>query len=275
MRRPCLAITAALLLGVTPASAAVVTFNLTGVVTSGSDNGYIYEGQGAPFGSAGFGFNLNTGETFGSPVGRSFNLLITLDESRGTEEVYPNLISRYGSNADSPAKAAFTLNGFTYELGAFTDTTASGGVEKYNRSAANGGDAFGAYFESQRLRPPMIGAFTNQTGVLSLGFLLPVSTFSTLDFAEPAQWTRTDNERQNGRLQLTLQNTEGLADRFVILPSRSADLILRFDSLTVTSDPGPLPGAVPEPSTWAMMILGFGLAGAGLRRRRFTVRGLI
>jgi hypothetical protein len=27
-------------------------------------------------------------------------------------------------------------------------------------------------------------------------------------------------------------------------------------------------GAVPEPSTWAMMILGFGLAGASLRKRR-------
>lgn len=26
--------------------------------------------------------------------------------------------------------------------------------------------------------------------------------------------------------------------------------------------------AVPEPTTWAMMVLGFGLAGAGLRRRR-------
>lgn len=30
------------------------------------------------------------------------------------------------------------------------------------------------------------------------------------------------------------------------------------------------PSAVPEPSTWAMMILGFGLAGAVLRRRRQT-----
>lgn len=29
-----------------------------------------------------------------------------------------------------------------------------------------------------------------------------------------------------------------------------------------------IPGSVPEPGTWAMMILGFGLAGAGLRGRR-------
>jgi hypothetical protein len=31
-------------------------------------------------------------------------------------------------------------------------------------------------------------------------------------------------------------------------------------------------GAVPEPATWAMMILGFGVVGGALRRRRQTVR---
>jgi hypothetical protein len=31
-------------------------------------------------------------------------------------------------------------------------------------------------------------------------------------------------------------------------------------------------GAVPEPATWAMMLVGFGLAGAGMRRRRQSVR---
>jgi hypothetical protein len=31
--------------------------------------------------------------------------------------------------------------------------------------------------------------------------------------------------------------------------------------------PGPAPAPVPEPATWAMMIIGFGLAGSTLRRR--------
>jgi hypothetical protein len=33
-----------------------------------------------------------------------------------------------------------------------------------------------------------------------------------------------------------------------------------------------VPGGVPEPTTWAMMIIGFGLVGAAMRRRRQTVR---
>ncbi len=53
----------------------------------------------------------------------------------------------------------------------------------------------------------------------------------------------------------------------------------RLDGLTVsyTAAPGGggnVPAAVPEPATWAMMLLGFGLVGAAMRRRqqRQTVR---
>ena len=42
---------------------------------------------------------------------------------------------------------------------------------------------------------------------------------------------------------------------------------LKIDNLTVT---GGLPSAVPEPATWAMMIVGFGLAGGAVRARRRT-----
>lgn len=42
---------------------------------------------------------------------------------------------------------------------------------------------------------------------------------------------------------------------------------VRNGSVTVPTTPG----AVPEPATWAMMIAGFGLAGAALRRRNLAV----
>jgi len=32
------------------------------------------------------------------------------------------------------------------------------------------------------------------------------------------------------------------------------------------------PGGVPEPASWALMILGFGAVGASLRRRRMAAR---
>ncbi|MBM6577743.1 PEP-CTERM sorting domain-containing protein [Microvirga sp. SRT01] len=31
-------------------------------------------------------------------------------------------------------------------------------------------------------------------------------------------------------------------------------------------------GAVPEPSTWAMMIVGFGMVGGAMRRRRVSTK---
>lgn len=44
-----------------------------------------------------------------------------------------------------------------------------------------------------------------------------------------------------------------------------------YDYTPLVEGPGPGgPGPVPEPSTWAMMILGFGVIGSALRRRQRT-----
>jgi hypothetical protein len=40
------------------------------------------------------------------------------------------------------------------------------------------------------------------------------------------------------------------------------------DNFTVNANVFSASAAVPEPATWAIMILGFGLAGAAVRRRR-------
>jgi hypothetical protein len=44
-----------------------------------------------------------------------------------------------------------------------------------------------------------------------------------------------------------------------------------FDDISFDLVALPSAGAVPEPATWAMMIAGFGLAGAAIRRRRSQV----
>ncbi|WP_309646680.1 PEPxxWA-CTERM sorting domain-containing protein [Phenylobacterium sp.] len=41
-----------------------------------------------------------------------------------------------------------------------------------------------------------------------------------------------------------------------------------LDGFGAVTPPPVIPGGIPEPSTWAMMIMGFGLAGSALRRRR-------
>jgi hypothetical protein len=41
---------------------------------------------------------------------------------------------------------------------------------------------------------------------------------------------------------------------------------ITFDAVNVVG--GPVAGAVPEPATWAMLILGFGIAGSAMRRAR-------
>jgi hypothetical protein len=51
-------------------------------------------------------------------------------------------------------------------------------------------------------------------------------------------------------------------------PLQSSNTSLNFDANVTYVTGDAAPGAVPEPASWALMISGFGLAGAALRRRR-------
>lgn len=52
------------------------------------------------------------------------------------------------------------------------------------------------------------------------------------------------------------------------VPSNSYIRADNFELVIYTQDPSAGPGAVPEPATWAMMILGFGAVGSVIRRRQ-------
>jgi hypothetical protein len=53
------------------------------------------------------------------------------------------------------------------------------------------------------------------------------------------------------------------------VPNNPRDGHWAFDVLNAdTATQGPTEGGVPEPATWGLMLSGFGLAGAALRRRR-------
>lgn len=69
-----------------------------------------------------------------------------------------------------------------------------------------------------------------------------------------------------GQLKISLDNTTFNQGFFGTTPGKKWGAVVsgKFELL---SEPT-ISSAVPEPATWAMMITGFGLAGASLRRRR-------
>ena len=78
------------------------------------------------------------------------------------------------------------------------------------------------------------------------------------------------NQRQIGATISGLNLTAGqsFGFRWFDDDSTGADQGLGVDNLTITSA---ATGAVPEPATWAMMLLGFGSMGYAMRRRRVGV----
>jgi hypothetical protein len=119
MRTAHLGLADTLFLATVPAVASVIHFNLTGVVTSGSDNGYLSPGFDAPFGSPAYAVNLCTGEAFGSPIGRAFTLAITFDTSRGIREDYPYsrvYPERYVTSLPRTADPQLSFNSLTVSV---------------------------------------------------------------------------------------------------------------------------------------------------------------
>ena len=63
---------------------------------------------------------------------------------------------------------------------------------------------------------------------------------------------------------LTAQVTGGQSYHLIFHGLSQADNTVFLDNVSASVTPS---GAVPEPATWAMLIAGFGLVGASLRRR--------
>ncbi|MHA6718373.1 PEPxxWA-CTERM sorting domain-containing protein [Sphingomonas sp. RS6] len=108
------------------------------------------------------------------------------------------------------------------------------------------------------------------------------SAFSALDFASIVNGTGSgssssaiDGNAAANRtaISATIANlmiADGgtFAIRWTDYDVGGSDHGLAIDDLTLTAALTPPAGAVPEPATWAMLIGGFGLAGASVRRRR-------
>jgi hypothetical protein len=73
----------------------------------------------------------------------------------------------------------------------------------------------------------------------------------------------------------------GEGDNYGSILGISANIVDQHDTIFAGGDAtrfraqlvgGPAPTPVPEPASWALMVVGFGMAGLGLRSRRQTVR---
>jgi len=127
-----------------------------------------------------------------------------------------------------------------------------------------------AFYDGFNVVASKSGAFDPQKGLLT-----PV----TAGFYR----TMTNNLSNLGRLALTGQQKGAVLFDLTQFAGATVDLRFQFqsdyaafsrgivlDNVTVTGTPAPTAG-VPEPASWALMILGFGAAGSVLRRRRMLV----
>lgn len=109
--------------------------------------------------------------------------------------------------------------------------------------------------------------FDNPTGTLGIGGGTPLSFQDATALFNPSKssflWTTVNtglsaagNSNGNVTLQIDLLSGGYAA----------------FDNIIITADDvgAGVPG-VPEPASWAMLIAGFGLVGAVMRRRRFSI----
>lgn len=152
----------------------------------------------------------------------------------------------------SPVKAKVTINGITYTIGYSSDPDA-----KVNSDARLVDNYFGTdefSYSSTEFGENDQRFFVNYVSVSNLSTNL--SMINGLQFNQPASYTFGSQDTVGTGFQFYEFNKQ------VPGTARFASGQFNFASMSVEAL------AVPEPSTWAMIIMGIGLVGAGLRRQR-------
>nr|WP_314441485.1 PEPxxWA-CTERM sorting domain-containing protein [uncultured Sphingomonas sp.] len=170
-------------------------------------------------------------------------------------------------------------------------TGAFGEAINTNNVASASPDAVGtklAYFSSDTANPHTISQLVNLVAgvTYNIGF----------DYYAPLNGANNPNDATLGFLldgvqignlltaggpasNTPVQSWQNFSTSFVALNSGPQNLSFQFNGLGVTAadfgiDRVYVTAAVPEPGTWAMMLLGFGAIGAAMRRRRRPIAQL-
>lgn len=238
-----------------PATAAAkpIYIEMKGTIDYGYDNLDLF----------GFGSSLN---------GLSASLLYEFDTDAFSDpdnylyegSSYAHAILGWTTGSAAPAKATITIDGISKSLTADTilNSIRSKDIDyidyqKYDEYWGLGHDQ--SYIQSNDSEQVEIGSRVNFYNASSSGYVYSPGTnlYSGLDLKEPLYNPITDGGA-SGSASFDFNKTVG----------RDQTYTQTYGSFTLTSFiVGPL-AAVPEPSTWALMIVGFGGAGAALRRNR-------
>jgi hypothetical protein len=172
-------------------------------------------------------------------TGTDANPLADNNDFKGNLEALGLTILRTGGTLALTGKANIRVDYFASESG-FTDTFTLGSLVFSETNKSWGEQLLGTVFNVAA--GPLTAKFTSNghgdthaPGVENFGIFLPSGTVG--QFASNVVWIGYDDQ---------INQADDNHDDFII-------------RLTAT--------AVPEPATWAMMIGGFGMAGAAMRRR--------
>lgn len=184
------------------------------------------------------------GSTGSSLVGKAYSVVMTYDPapfaSQGTCGAVPSTSCNFAFSAARPLTALFTVDGVSQSY-----SWTSG--EFYLSSGGN--DHFGFNFNGPS------GSFSGSFGTEE-AFFPNQASVNVPVFADLTNLLLT-----SGTFQFNDNAGFGFGDAPTSLSASYQD------SLAVQA-----PAAVPEPAAWALMFVGFGLVGAGMRRRSLASR---
>jgi hypothetical protein len=214
-----------------PVSAAVVTYTYSGVIDFGADDFGLFGDAGASL----------TGASFTAVFYRDDALALPENIFQGETNSSVN-----GEGAFSPVSAKLTIAGVALDIGGvFGEQTQfdDGAYESFGHSAGGFGSSIDFHGNTLGTFAPtagdvLAGPDYHTLTSLTLAGLGAFDLYGTFNFVDP--------------------QAKGLRTFANFNPT----------SLVVSPIPGGGPAPAPEPSTWALMILGFGGVGATLRRRR-------
>jgi len=210
--------------------------------------------------------SLGTGEAFATDFG-------TAGKINGVyTNVQINSVDQYGGAGGTGQYAvSFERNG-SYSLD--LATTIRGGVNYFGfwLSALDAGNQVAFFSKGRKLftfSPSDVIAAVNSHPNPAAYYGNPNAAFAGQDRGEPFIFLNFfSKDRPFDKVVFSEKNSGGgyESDNHTV-----GHFLTEGTGTGVPLSPASFPGAVPEPATWAMMVAGFALVGATVRRRRMTV----